>query len=101
MDLNMLTRLLLLLVPAGLFIYFDKSLLISNKIQAKFRIKTFLGLYAFMMISLLLSAFLVATIAWVIKLTGDSAIVIQTMLIGTLLGIFSNIQKILRSNSKR
>ena len=54
-----------------------------------------------MMISLLLSAFLVATIAWVIKLTGDSAIVIQTMLIGTLLGIFSNIQKILRSNSKR
>lgn len=101
MDLNMLTRLLLLLVPAGLFIYLDKSLLISNKVQLKFKIKNFLGLYAFIMITLLLSALLVATIAWIIRLSSDSAIVIQTMLIGTLLGLFSNIQKILRSKSKR
>lgn len=101
MDLNMITRLLLLLVPAGLFIYLDKSLLISNKIQLKFKIKTFLGLYAFIMITLLLSAFLVATIAWIIRLSSDSAIVIQTMLIGTLLGLFSNIQKLLRSKLRR
>lgn len=97
MDINMITRLLLLLVPAGLFIYFDKSLLISNKIQVKLKIKTFLGLYAFIIITLVLSALLVATIAWVIRLSSDSATAIQTVLIGTLLALFSNIQKIIRS----
>ncbi|MGK0467096.1 hypothetical protein [Clostridium sp.] len=101
MYFNILTRLLLLLVPAGLFIYLDKSLLISNKIQVKLKIKTFLGLYAFIMITLALSALLVATIAWIISLSSDSETVIQTMLIGTLLGLFSNIQKLLRSKLRR
>ena len=97
MDINMITRLLLLLVPAGLFIYFDKSLLISNKIQVKLKIKSFLGLYAFIIITLVLSALLVAIISWVIRLSNDSATAIQTVLIGTLLALFSNIQKIIRS----
>jgi hypothetical protein len=101
MNINMIVGTLLLLGPAGLFIYFDKKLLISKKIQVKFKIKTFLGLYAFIMITLVLSAFLVATIAMILRLSSRSAYIIQIMLIGALLGLFSNIQKITRSKSRK
>ncbi|MGH4120570.1 hypothetical protein [Clostridium sp.] len=101
MNTNMVVGILLLLGPTGLFIYFDKKLLISKKIQAKFKIKTFLGLYAFIIITLILSAILVAAIAMIFRLSSSSAYVLQIMLIGALLGLFSNIQKITRSKSRK
>ncbi|MCJ7689989.1 MAG: hypothetical protein MUO60_11805 [Clostridiaceae bacterium] len=101
MNTNMIVGTLLLLGPAGLFIYFDKKLLISEKIQVKFKIKSLLGLYAFIMITLILSAFLVAIIAMILRLSSSYAYVIQIMLIGTLLGLFSNIQKITRGKSRK
>ena len=101
MNINMIVATLLLLGPAGLFIYFDKKLLISKKTQVKFKIKSLLGLYAFIMITLILSAFLVATIAMILRLSSSSAYVIQIIVIGTLLGLFSNIQKITRSKSRK
>lgn len=97
---DMLISLLLLFIPAGLFIYFDKKLLISNKIQEKLKIRSFLGLYALIMISLVLSTLIVGTIAMILSIDSSYAYVIQTMLIGTLLGLFSNIQKILRSKTR-
>ena len=96
MDINTLLKVLLLLVPAGLFLYFDKQLLISNKVKAKFKITSFLGLYAFMLISILLSTFIVATLAMIFHLSSNITYGIQSMLIGALIGLFSNIQKLLR-----
>lgn len=96
MDINLLIKILLLLVPAGLFIYFDKKLLISNKVQLKFKINNFLKLYVFITITLVLSAFVVGTIALILHIPSNVTYVIQAMLIGTLLGLFSNIQKIFR-----
>ena len=87
---------LLLVVPAGLFIYLDKSLLISNKIQAKFKINNFLGLYVFIIITLILSTFIVGTLAMLLHISNAIAYVIQYIIIGVLLGLFSNILKIFR-----
>lgn len=97
---DMLIRMLLLFIPAGLFIYSDKKLLISNKIQEKFKMNSFLGLYAFIIISLVLSTFIVGTIAMILSIPSNAAYIIQTILIGTLLGLFSNIQKILRRKAR-
>jgi|GEM_PF-5075790 len=91
---------LLLLVPAGLFIYFDKNLLISNKIKAKFKITNFLGLYLFIIISLVLSAVLVGTIATILHITSAFTYALQSIVIGVLLGLFSNILKIIRSQKR-
>lgn len=91
---------LLLVVPAGLFIYFDKNLLISNKIKAKFKITNFLGLYLFIIISLVLSAVLVGTIATILHITSAFTYALQSIVIGVLLGLFSNILKIIRSQKR-
>lgn len=96
MDTNILIKLLLLLVPAGLFLYFDEKLLISNKVQAKFKITNFLGLFALITISLVLSAIIVATISMVLHIPNAFTYGIQSILMGLLLGLFSNIQKIIR-----
>ena len=101
MSTDIIVNLILLLVPAALFIYIDKKLLISNQIQEKVKIKSFLGLYAFIIITLILSTILVATIVMILSIPSSYAKMIQTMIIGTLLGLFSNIQKILRLKSKK
>jgi hypothetical protein len=95
-DTNVLIRILLLLVPAGLFLYLDKNLLISTKIQTKFKINSFLGLYAFIVITLVLSTFVVGTVAMIVHISSAYTYAIQSMLIGAFLGLFSNIQKIIR-----
>ncbi|MBZ9634217.1 hypothetical protein [Clostridium sp. FP1] len=96
MDTNMLIKLLLLLVPAGLFIYFDKKLLISNKVQTKLKITNFLGLFAFITISLVLSAIVIGTLSMILRISNTFTYGIQSILMGILLGLFSNIQKIIR-----
>ncbi|MBZ9686447.1 hypothetical protein G9F72_008905 [Clostridium estertheticum] len=96
MDTNIIIKLLLLLVPAGLFLYFDEKLLISNKVQAKFKITNFLGLFAFITISLVLSAIVVATISIVLHISNAFTYGLQSILMGLLLGLFSNIQKKIR-----
>ncbi|MBU3144660.1 hypothetical protein [Clostridium sp. CF012] len=96
MDTNILIKLLLLLVPAGLFIYFDEKLLISNKIQAKLKITNFLGLFAFITISLVLSAIIVGTLSMILHISSAFTYGIHSMLTGVLLGLFSNMQKIIR-----
>ena len=96
MDTNILIKLLLLLVPACLFIYFDGKLLISNKIQAKFKINSFLGLFAFITITLLLSTLIVGTLVMFLHISSSFSYAFQSIIIGVLLGLFSNIQKILR-----
>ena len=63
MDTNILIKLLLLIVPAGLFLYFDEKLLISNKIKAKFKITSFLGLFAFITIALVILAVIVGNLS--------------------------------------
>ncbi|GCD08769.1 hypothetical protein G9F71_007355 [Clostridium sp. FP2] len=100
MDTNMLIKLLLLLVPAGLFIYFDKKLLISNKVQTKLKITNFLGLFAFITISLVLSAIVVGTLSMILRISNTFTYGIQSILMGVLLGLFSNIQKIIRKKTK-
>ncbi|MBU3090510.1 hypothetical protein KPL35_00180 [Clostridium sp. CF011] len=95
MDTNILIA-ILLLVPAGLFIYFDKKLLISSKIQTKFKINNFLGLYLFILITLVLSTFIVATLAMIFHISSTFTYAIQAVLIGVLLGLFSNINNIFR-----
>ncbi|MGH4124068.1 MAG: hypothetical protein ACREV6_14175 [Clostridium sp.] len=100
MDTNMLIKLLLLLVPAGLFIYFDKKLLISNKVQTKLKITNFLGLFAFITISLVLSAIVVGTLSMILRISSSFTYGIQSMLMGVLLGLFSNIQKIVRRKNR-
>ncbi|MBU3128358.1 hypothetical protein LGL55_22055 [Clostridium tagluense] len=100
MDTNMLIKLLLLLVPAGLFIYFDKKLLISNKVQTKLKINNFLGLFAFITISLVLSAIVVGTLSMILRISNTFTYGIQSILMGVLLGLFSNIQKIIRKKTK-
>lgn len=101
MDTNILIKLLLLLVPAGLFIYFDGKLLISNKIQKEFKIKSFLGLFAFITITLLLSTLIVGTLAMFLNLSSTFTYGIQSMLIGALLGLFSNMQKIIMRRRRK
>lgn len=96
MDTNILIRIILLLVPAGLFIYFDGKLLISNKIKAKLKINSFLGLFAFITISLLLTTLISATLTVLLHLSSTFAYGLQSVLIGILLGLFSNIQRMLR-----
>ena len=91
---------LLLLGSAGLFLYFDKKLLISNKIQAKFKINHFLGLYLFILITMVLGTLIVGMLAVLLHLPSIFTYVIQTILMGGLLGLFSNIQKIFRRKKR-
>jgi len=100
MDTNILIKVLLLLVPAGLFLYFDNKLLISNKVKAKLKITRFLGLYAFITISLILLAIIVATLAMVLHLSSAFTYALESILMGVLLGLFSNIQKLIRKKER-
>ena len=100
MDTNILFG-LLLIVPAGLFIYFDKNLLISNKIQTKFKITNFLGLYLFIIITLVLSTILVGTLATILHIPSTFTYALQSIIIGVLLGLFSNILKLIRAKKEK
>lgn len=91
---------LLLMIPAGLFIYFDKNLLISNKVQTKFKINNFLGLYVFIIITLVLSTLIVGTLAIFLHITSTFTYGLQSIIMGILLGLFSNILKIFRKKKK-
>lgn len=101
MNINIIIKLLLLIVPAGLFLYFDEKLLISDKVQTQLKITSFLGLFAFITISLLISAIIVATISMVLHIPSAFTYGIQSVLMGLLLGLFSNIQKIIRRKTKK
>ena len=90
----------LLVVPAGLFIYFDEKLLISNKVQAKFKINNFFALYVFIITTLVLSTFIVGTLAMLFHISNAFTYAIQSMVIGVLLGLFSNIHKTFRKKKK-
>ncbi|WP_291634283.1 hypothetical protein [Clostridium sp.] len=97
---DMIIKIILLLVPAGLFIYFDKKMVITNKVKSKLKINHFLGLFAFMTISLLLTTLMVATLTMFLHLSSVFTYGFQTLLLGILLGLFSNIQKLLRGQGR-
>ena len=101
METNILIKLLLLLVPAGVFLYFDEKLLISNKIKAKFKITNFLGLFAFITIALITLAVIVGTLAMFLHLSNTYTYGLQSILMGVLLGIFSNMHKLLKEKENR
>ncbi|MFT5875967.1 MAG: hypothetical protein ACI8WT_004967 [Clostridium sp.] len=92
----MIIKILLLLVPAGLFIYFDKKMVITNKVKSKLKINHFIGLFAFMTMSLLLTTLIVAALTMFLHLSSVFTYGFQTVLLGILLGLFSNLQRILR-----
>ena len=100
MDTNIIIKLLLLIVPAGIFLYFDEKLLISNKIKVKLKITSFLGLFAFITITLIILAVIVATLAMVLHLSSTYTYGLQYILMGVLLGVFSNLNKLLKRKSK-
>lgn len=97
MDINIIIKILLLIVPAGIFLYFDEKLLISSKVKTKLKITSFLGLFAFITISFVLLALLVATLSMVLHLSNNITYGLQAILMGVLLGLFTNIQKQLKS----
>ena len=87
-------------IPAIIFLFIDKRFLISCKIQKKFKVSTILKLYTFIFIALVTTNIIARIIAMAGNLTEGNLYVAQTVIIGILVALFVNIQKIIAGKDK-
>jgi len=97
---TIIIRACLIGIPAITFLFIDKKFLFSNKIQKRFKIDTFFKLYTFIFIALMASNIIARIIAIVSKLSQGNLYMAQTIIIGILIALFANIQKIFAGKDK-
>ncbi len=93
-------RAFLIGIPAIVYLFIDKKFLFSSKLQKKFKINTFLKLYTFIFAALIASNILARIIAIAARLTEGTLYIAQTILLGILIALFVNIQKIVVEKDK-
>jgi hypothetical protein len=92
---TILIRACLIGIPAITYILIDKKLLFSSKIQKKLKISTLLKLYTFIFIALISTNIIARIIAMAVNLTEGNLYIAQTIIIGILVALFVNIQKLI------